>query len=81
MIIGLLSAFTTRSFGGSLVSNFKRYIKGVSLNNRPCQARPTIVDRNSNETLFLHFLSMLINVVELVILLMIHMLENVFQIM
>ena len=51
MFIGLLSAFTTRGFGKSLACNSEGCIKCVSLNNRPCQARPILVDVNSNETL------------------------------
>ena len=35
------------SFGGSLAT------KCVSLNNQPCQVRPTLIDVSSNE----HFLS------------------------
>ena len=35
----------------SLASNSKRPIKFVSLNNQLCQARPTLVDINSKETL------------------------------
>lgn len=37
-------------FGGSLVSD---RTKCLSLNNRPCQARPTLVEKDSNE-LFYH---------------------------
>ena len=35
--------------------NSKGYINYVSLNNRPCQTRLTLVDINSNETLFYPF--------------------------
>ena len=31
------------------------YLNIVSLNNQPCQARPTLVDINSNEALFYPF--------------------------
>ena len=51
MFIGLLSACTIGSFGEILASYSKESIKWVSLNNRPCQARPTLIDINSNETL------------------------------
>ena len=44
MFTVLLSACTRGTFGGSLASNSKRPVKCVSLNNRPCQARPTFVD-------------------------------------
>ena len=50
MFIGLLSACTIH-FGESLVSNSKRPIKNVSLNNKPWQARPTLANINYNETL------------------------------
>ena len=41
-----------RNFSGSLPSNSKRPIQCVSLNNWSCEAKPTLVDINSNETLF-----------------------------
>ena len=78
MFLGLLSAFITERFGESLASNSKGCIKCLSLNNRPCQGRPTLININSN-VFFIHLLAVLINVVEVVILLMIHMLEYVFQ--
>ena len=52
MFIGLLSIYTIRSFGESLVSNLKGPVKRVSLNNHPCQVRPTLLNMNSDETLF-----------------------------
>ena len=52
MIIGLLSVCTIVSFGDSLASDSKRHRKCASLNNQPCQARPTIVDINFNDILF-----------------------------
>ena len=52
---GLLSVCTIGGFGESLASNYKERIKCVSLNYRPCQTRPRIVDINSNETLFYPF--------------------------
>ena len=55
MFIGLLSVCTIGSFGESLVSNSKGPIKCVTLNNRPCQAIPTLVNINSDETLFYPF--------------------------
>ena len=39
-------------FGGSLDSY---HIKCVSLNKRPCQARPALVDVNSNEPVYCPF--------------------------
>ena len=52
MFIGLLSVCTIRIFGDSLVSNSKGPIKYVSLYNHPCKARSTLVNINSDETLF-----------------------------
>ena len=54
MFIGLSGTFMTISFGESLASNTKRCIKCVSLSNRPCEATPTLVDINSNKTLFIY---------------------------
>ena len=51
MFIEILNAFKKESFGESLGSNSKGWIKYVSLNNRPRQARLTNI--NSNERLFL----------------------------
>ena len=74
MFIGLLC------FGGSLASNHcvaksEGLIKSVSLNNWPCKARSTLVN-----LFIIQLLSVLISAVEVAILLMIHMLEYVFQI-
>ena len=80
MFIGLLSICIIGSFGELLGSNSKGPIRCVSLNNHACQARPTFVNINSDETLFIHLLLVLKTVVEVVILLMIHMLQYVFQI-
>ena len=80
MFIGLLIACTAGSFDGSLASNSKGHIKIASLNNQPCQAGTTLFDINSNELFFIHLLSVLLSVGEVVILLMINMLEYVFQI-
>ena len=55
MFIGLLSICAIGSFGLSLVSNYKKPIKCVSTKNQPCQARPTLVNINSDETLFYPF--------------------------
>ena len=47
---------TIRNFGKSLAFNSKRPIKCLkSLNNHPCQARPTVANINSDETLFYPF--------------------------
>ena len=79
MLIGLLNACIIRGFVESLASNLKRPIKLVSSNNRPCQARTTLLDISTNESFFIHLLSTLINVAEVVILLMIHKIDYVFQ--
>ena len=62
MCIGVFSACTIRVFSGSWPSNYKGPVKCVSLNNRcqtidvkPCQTKPTLVETNSNETLFYPF--------------------------
>ena len=74
--IRLLRVYAIGSFGASLVYNYEQPIKYVSLNNQPCQARPTIVNKTSHETLFIHLLSVLISVMEVVTLLMIHTLNG-----
>ena len=56
MFIGLLRVWTQVSFGRSLPPNYKKPITYVTLNSRPCQGRPTIVNINSRETLFYQFL-------------------------
>ena len=50
----------------------------VSMNNQECKIRPEIIDVNTNEPVFYPF-SIKINAVEIVIVLMIHMLNCVFQ--
>ena len=55
MFIRLWSTCTIGSFGESLVSNLKRLVKCVSLNNQPCKARPPIVNVNFDKTLFYPF--------------------------
>ena len=72
MFIGFLSTCKIGFFGESLAFNSKGHIKCVSLNNQSCQARPTLVETP--------LLLVLINVVENVTQLMIHMLKFVFQI-
>ena len=77
--IGLLSAYTVESFGESLTFNSKGPMKYVSLNNEPCQTRPTLVNINSDKIFSIPLLLMLISVAEVVLLLMVHMLEFVFM--
>ena len=48
MFIGLSSPCTRGSFGESLAFNSKGHIKCESINNQPCQTRPTLVDINSD---------------------------------
>ena len=55
MFIALISALTTTHFGESLASNSGGRRKGLYLTNWPCQARPTLVDINSKESLFCPF--------------------------
>ena len=38
-----------RKFDGPLAFNSKRHVKFLSLNNRPCQAIPALVNINSDE--------------------------------
>ena len=56
MFIGFSSTCTTGSLDRLLASNSKGHTKFVCLNNRPCQARPTLVDINSNDPLFYPFI-------------------------
>ena len=51
----LLSTCTVGSIDASLASNSKESIKCVSLNNEPCQARPTPVNINSNQVFYYQF--------------------------
>ena len=55
MFLGLLNLCTIESFGESLVSNSKGPTKCVSFHNHPCQATLTLVNINSDETLFYPF--------------------------
>lgn len=57
MFIRLLSVFTVGSFGESLVPNLEGPITCVSLNNHPCQSKPTLANINSNEALLYPFTS------------------------
>ena len=57
-IIRLLYVCTIAS--GSLVSNSQEPITCLSLTNRPCQVRPTLVCISSTKIFFIHFLSVLI---------------------
>ena len=55
LFIGLLSVYPIGSFGASLASNYKEPIKCVSLNNKPCKARKTLIKINSDKALFYPF--------------------------
>ena len=55
IFIRLLKVWTVKRFDESLASSFEISIKCVSLNNRPCQARLTLVNSGFNETLFYPF--------------------------
>ena len=50
----LSSAGTLGIFGKSLAFNSKGTLKLVSLNNEPCHTRPTVVNIDSDETLFFY---------------------------
>ena len=55
MFIELLSICAIGRFGSPLASNYKKPIKCVSLSNQSCQTRSTLVNINSDETLFYAF--------------------------
>ena len=77
MFAVLLNVCILVSFGRSLPP--KEPTKCLTLNNWPWKARPTLVNINSDETLFFsHLLLVLISVVQAVTLLMFHMLTFVF---
>ena len=61
MFIELLSTCTVGSIDASLDSNSKESIKCVSLNNEPCQARPTPVNINSNQVFFYYPFTVSVN--------------------
>ena len=73
VFVGLLSVCLI-NFSESIVSNSKGLTKCVSLSNQSCQARPMLVDINSDETFFIYLLLVLVYVVGVVTLLIIHML-------
>ena len=60
LFIRLLFVYIIGSFGESLPSILKGATKCVSLNNQPCQARPTLVDINTSKTLF-HLFTVSVN--------------------
>ena len=55
LFIELLSICTIGNLGDSLASNSREHLKCMYLNNQTCQARPTLVDINSNQKLLLSF--------------------------
>ena len=55
MFIGILIACTIGSFGASLASNYKESIKFTLLTKQPFQARPTIVNINSEILVLIKF--------------------------
>ena len=55
MFILLLCVCTLARFSRSLSAKYKEPIKCVYLTNRPCQARPTFVNINFDETFFYPF--------------------------
>ena len=62
------------SFNGSVAT------KCISLNNQLCMTRPTIIDLNPDEDKKTVSLSIYIDVMDVVILLLIHQVEYMFQI-
>ena len=52
MFIGLLSICTIGSVSKSLASYSEAYLNFISLDNWPCQAKPTLVNINSNQPLY-----------------------------
>ena len=80
IFLGLLSVCTIGSFCESLVFNSKGRMSSMTYDNRQCQVMSTLVNINSDETIFHHLLLVLISVVKVVTLLMIHILEFAFQI-
>ena len=55
MFFGLLNTCTTANLGGSLTFNTEGRIKLVAINNRTYRARFTLVNTNSNESLYYPF--------------------------
>ena len=55
MFIELLRVYAIGRFPASSASNSGEYLKCISLNNQACQARPTLVNINFDETLFYPF--------------------------
>ena len=70
MFFGLVSACTIGGFRDLIASDLKELIKCISLNNQRCKTRPAIID----------LLIVLTRAVEVVTLLMILMLEFMFQV-
>ena len=55
MFLGLLSTWTKGNFDETLGSNSEAHLIYISLNNRLCQARSTLVNINSNQPLLYPF--------------------------
>ena len=60
--------------------SYVNYLECVSMSNQNCKARPKIIDANNNEPVFYPTVLKSINAAEVVAILMIHMLNYVFQI-
>ena len=60
--------------------SYVNYLECVSMSNQKCKARPKIIDTNNNEPVFYPTVLKSINAAEVVAILMIHMLNYVFQI-
>ena len=74
MLVRLFSVCILVSFNESLASNYKEPIECISINNRKWQIRPKL-----SLNFFIHLLLVLTSVAEIVTLLMIRMLEFLFQ--
>ena len=74
MLVRLLSVCILVSFNESLASNYKEPIECIPINNRKWQIRPKL-----SLNFFIHLLLVLTSVAEIVTLLMIRMLEFLFQ--
>ena len=55
MFIGLESTCATGNFAEQLSLNSKKYIKCISINNRPCLTRPRLININANELFYYQF--------------------------
>ena len=69
-------AVITAFFNPSYVNS----LECISMNNKECKARPKIIDLNNNEAVFYHYSIKVNKAAEIVAVLLIHILNYVFQI-